>query len=58
VTNGGNVYVLTAGGTSAGSGGPTGTGGSITDNGCTWAYVGTSPFSITWTCTISEIETF
>ena len=40
VTNGGNVYVCRAGGTSAGSGGPTGTGSSITDGGATWCYVG------------------
>ncbi len=32
-------YILKTAGTSAGSGGPTGTGSSITDNGCTWAYV-------------------
>lgn len=35
----GKLYRATAGGTSAGSGGPTGTGGSITDSGVTWAYV-------------------
>lgn len=37
----GKVYRVTAGGTSAGSGGPTGTGGSITDGGVTWTYVET-----------------
>lgn len=40
VNSGGNVYRATAAGTSAASGGPTGTGGSITDGGVTWAYVG------------------
>lgn len=39
VSNGGNVYNCTVAGTSAGSGGPTGTGGAITDGGVTWAYV-------------------
>lgn len=38
-TTSGKVYKATAGGTSASSGGPTGTGGSITDNGVTWQYV-------------------
>lgn len=37
---GGNVYRATAAGTSASSGGPTGTGTGITDGGVTWAYVG------------------
>lgn len=39
VTNGGNLYRCTTGGTSAGSGGPSGFGGSIADNTVTWAYV-------------------
>lgn len=39
VHNGGNLYRCTAAGTSAGSGGPSGTGGSITDGGVTWAFV-------------------
>jgi len=39
VSNGGNVYVCTTGGTSAGSGGPTGTGTGITDNTAVWDYV-------------------
>jgi len=34
------VYVCRTGGTSAGSGGPTGTGTGITDNTCTWDYLG------------------
>jgi hypothetical protein len=33
------VYRCTDGGTSAGSGGPTGTGSGIVDGGCTWDYV-------------------
>ncbi len=60
VNNGGNVYLCTTGGTSAGSGGPTGTGTGITDGSCVWSYVGavdmvltntslaaTQPFSVT-----------
>lgn len=39
VTNGGNLYRATAAGTSASSGGPTGTGASITDGGVTWTFV-------------------
>jgi len=34
------VYICTTAGTSAGSGGPTGTGTGIVDNTCTWDYVG------------------
>lgn len=37
---GSNVYKVTTAGTSAGSGGPTGTGTGITDGSVTWAYVG------------------
>lgn len=40
VTNGGNAYVCTTGGTSAGSGGPTTTASAITDNTVTWRYLG------------------
>lgn len=36
----GKVYYCTAGGMSAGSGGPTGTGTGIADNAATWDYVG------------------
>lgn len=39
VKNGGNVYRCTSAGTSAGSGGPTGTGTGITDGAAEWAYV-------------------
>lgn len=35
------VYRCTTGGTSAGSGGPTGTGSSIADNTCVWDYINT-----------------
>lgn len=38
--NGGNVYIVTTGGTSASSGGPTGTGTGIHDGGVIWSYVG------------------
>lgn len=37
--NGGNVYVCTTGGTSAGAGGPSGTGTGIADNTVVWDYV-------------------
>ena len=39
VHNGGNVYRATVGGDSEASGGPTGTGGSITDGIVTWAFI-------------------
>ncbi len=35
----GKIYICTSAGTSAGSGGPTGTGTGITDNTCEWDYV-------------------
>jgi hypothetical protein len=38
--NGGNVYLCTTGGTTAGSGGPTGTGTGIADGSAVWSYVG------------------
>jgi hypothetical protein len=38
VVNGGNVYVCAIGGTSAGSGGPAGTGSGIVDGGVTWTF--------------------
>jgi hypothetical protein len=39
VKNGARLYVCTTAGTSAGAGGPTGTGTGIADNTCVWAYV-------------------
>lgn len=41
VNNGGNVYRCTTAGTSAGSGGPSGTGTGITDGSAVWSFVGT-----------------
>jgi hypothetical protein len=38
--DGGKVYKCTTAGTSAASGGPAGTGASITDGGCVWQYIG------------------
>jgi hypothetical protein len=38
--NGGNEYICTIAGTTAGSGGPTGTGAAIGDGTATWSYVG------------------
>lgn len=46
VNNGGNVYVCTTAGTSAGSGGPTGTGSGITDGTAVWSYVGTVDMTV------------
>jgi hypothetical protein len=40
VSNGGKVYACVANGTSAGSGGPSGTSNAITDNSVTWSYYG------------------
>ncbi|MGH7702507.1 MAG: hypothetical protein ACREMO_05405, partial [Gemmatimonadales bacterium] len=40
VVNGGNAYEATVAGTSAGAGGPTGTGAIIVDGTVTWKYVG------------------
>jgi hypothetical protein len=40
VTNGGLVYQCATAGTSASSGGPTGTGASISDGTAVWSYVG------------------
>jgi hypothetical protein len=42
VHNGANLYVCKTAGTSAGSGGPTGTGAGISDNTVTWEYFDTS----------------
>jgi hypothetical protein len=39
VFNGANIYICTGTGTTAGSGGPTGIGAGITDNGVTWDFV-------------------
>lgn len=38
VFNGGNVYICTTAGTSAASGGPSGTGSGISDGSCVWNY--------------------
>ncbi len=40
VTNDGRTYICVGGGTSAGSGGPTGTGTAIVDGGATWWFLG------------------
>lgn len=47
VSNNNLVYRATAAGTSAASGGPTGTGTAITDGGVTWAYLGLVELSFT-----------
>jgi hypothetical protein len=46
VTNGTNFYYALTNGTSASSGGPTGTGLNITDGSVTWAYIATYNFSL------------
>jgi hypothetical protein len=43
--DGGKIYICTDGGTSAGSGGPTGTGAGITDNDITWDWVVTPDYN-------------
>ena len=43
VTNGSNIYTCITAGTSAGSGGPTGTGTSIADNTVVWSYTSAAP---------------
>lgn len=45
VTNGGNLYVCTNGGQSAGAGGPSGTSSSITDGSVTWQYCAVSSWA-------------
>lgn len=71
IVNGGNTYRCTVPGTSAGSGGPTGTGTGIVDNAATWAYVQsgfllsspvalptgvTAPEMMVWNAAISRFE--
>jgi uncharacterized phage protein gp47/JayE len=53
VTLGGNVYQATVAGTSAGSGGPTGTGSAIVDGGVggvTWRYLGSGTTALDVAC--------
>ncbi len=47
VVNGSNQYRCTTGGASASSGGPTGTGGSISDGTVTWAWEGAKEAEVT-----------
>lgn len=46
-SNGGNVYICTTAGTTAASGGPTGTGSGITDGTAVWTYVQPGTASVT-----------
>ena len=46
-SNGGNVYICTTAGTTAASGGPSGTGSSIADGTAVWAYVQPGTASVT-----------
>lgn len=50
------LYACTSGGTSAGSGGPTGTGTGITDGGATWAYLGPASAGLPYVWTLHELE--
>ena len=50
----GKVYICTVAGTSAASGGPTGTTAVITDGGATWQYLGTSAVGV-WEKAVSQI---
>lgn len=43
---GGNVYIVATAGTTASSGGPTGTGSGITDGTVTWNYVGKQEMAV------------
>lgn len=63
VNNGGNCYKCTTAGTSAGSGGPAGTGSGISDGSCVWAYVGTADMTLVTTnigsgATVGSGQTF
>ncbi|MHB8388137.1 MAG: hypothetical protein ACYDDA_10805 [Acidiferrobacteraceae bacterium] len=46
-SNGGNLYICTTAGTTAASGGPTGTGTGITDGTAVWSYVAPGVASVT-----------
>lgn len=48
VSNSGNLYVCTTAGTTAASGGPTGTGSAITDGTAVWKYIQAGTGDISW----------
>lgn len=48
--NGGNIYRCASSGTSAGSGGPTGTGTGISDGSCSWDFLGAGDGSVDVLC--------
>lgn len=52
--NGSNVYRCATGGTSAGSGGPTGTGTGISDGSCTWDFLGAGDGFVDVLCDSSD----
>ncbi len=57
VTNdNGKLYTCSTGGTSAGSGGPTGTGGSISDGTCVWAHAGNAATVAATTGTVNFVK--
>ncbi len=55
-SNGGNIYLCITAGTSAGSGGPTGTGTDITDNTAHWRYVaaGSAAVAVAVTAAVAD----
>lgn len=55
VTNSAKVYECTDPGTSAGSGGPTGNGTAITDNGVVWTYLGEGDSAVDVECESQEL---
>jgi len=54
VTNDSNIYVCTTAGTSAGAGGPTGTGDAIADNTVVWNFVGDGTGTVSGDFTAEE----
>lgn len=54
VTNDSNIYVCTTSGTSAGAGGPTGTGDGIADNTVVWNFVGDGTGTVSGEFTAEE----
>lgn len=59
VSNGGNAYQITTAGTSAASGGPTGTGGTISDGSAVWKYLSAIDYTSlgSWTSSIPSTLT-
>lgn len=59
INDSGKAYALVTAGTSASSGGPTGTGSSITDGTCVWQYIGTqAAFLPTYSMPLENTATY